>query len=341
MGGTSEHRPSLFRSMSDAVFLQDIYRARRTIAPWVSRTPLVASPELSRRSGVSVFLKLETVHDIGAFKIRGATNRLIHLSADQRACGVVAVSTGNHGRAVASAAKRMGVRAVVCMSTLVKENKRRAIEELGAEIRIVGDTQDEAEVEANRLVQVEGMIAVHPFDDPHVIAGQGVIGLELLEDLPDIDCVLVGLSGGGLISGIAVALKSASPRIRIVGVSMERGPAMYHSLRAGKPTTVKEVETLADSLGGGIGLANQYTFSLVSKYVDDTVLVSEQEIADAMRYLYRHERLIVEGGGAVSVAALLHSRANEISGNVVCVLSGSNVDMDTFTRIVNNIDKTE
>lgn len=324
--------------MGDGVTLRDIYEARRTIASSVSRTPLVASQELTRRAGASVFLKLETVHDIGAFKIRGAVNRLMHLSEAERARGVVAVSTGNHGRAVAYAARDMGARAVVCMSNLVKENKRSAIKQLDAEVRIVGNSQDEAEAEADRLVAEQGMISVHPFDHPHVIAGQGVIGVELLEDLPAIDCLLVGLSGGGLISGIAVALKAASPDIRVIGVSMERGPAMYHSLRAGKPVAVEELETLADSLGGGIGLDNKYTFSLVSKYVDDTVLVSEREIADAMRYLYRHERLIVEGGGAVSVAALLHRRPSGIKGNVVCVLSGRNVDMDAFTHLINSTD---
>ncbi|MDH3688596.1 MAG: hydroxyectoine utilization dehydratase EutB [Gammaproteobacteria bacterium] len=322
--------------MDDSVTLRDVYQARRTIAPWVQRTPLISSSELSRRTGASVLLKLETVHDIGAFKIRGATNRIMHLSEDERRRGVVAVSTGNHGRAVAYAAKRVGVHATVFMSKLVKENKLRAIKDLGAEIRIVGDSQDEAEVEADRLAAEQGMISVHPFDHPHVIAGQGVIGLELLEDLPKIDCLLAGLSGGGLISGIALTLKAANPSIRVIGVSMERGPAMYHSLRAGKPVLVEETETLADSLGGGIGLNNQYTFSLVSKYVDETLLVSEEEIAQAMTYLYWNERLVVEGGGAVGVAALLCGRTTGIKGNVVCVLSGSNVDMTTFSKIVHD-----
>lgn len=320
--------------MGNGLTLADIYEARRTIAPWVQRTPLVSSPELSRRVGASVHLKLETVHDIGAFKIRGATNHILHLSREQRARGVVAVSTGNHGRAVAYAARRVGARASVCMSKLVPENKIQAIRDLGAEVCIAGSSQDEAEVEANRLVAEEGMIPIHPFDHPHVIAGQGVIGIELLEDLPRIDCLITGISGGGLISGIAVALKAASPRIRVIGVSMERGPAMYHSLRAGKPVLVEEQSTLADSLGGGIGLENQFTFELVRRHVDETVLVNEDQIAQAMAYLYRQERLISEGAGAVGVAALLHGLVERPGDNVAVVISGGNVDMDTFTEIV-------
>jgi threonine dehydratase len=221
------------------------------------------------------------------------------------------------------------------MSSLVPQNKLAAIRDAGAEVRIVGHAQDDAEEEAKRLTQEENMIAVHPFDHPHIIAGQGVIGVELLEDLPDIDCLLVGLSGGGLISGIAIALKAASPQTRVIGVSMERGPAMFHSIKAGKPVLVEEQETLADSLGGGIGLDNRYTFALVQQYVDDIILVTEQQIAAAMAYLYRSDRVIAEGGGSVGVAALLHDLVPNVRGNIVCVISGGNIDMEQFTRIIN------
>jgi len=318
-----------------AVTLRDIYRARRTILPSVRVTPLVPSPDLSHRIGASVFLKLETLQQTGSFKIRGATNRLVRLNADERGRGVVAVSTGNHGRAVAHAARTLGIRTTVCMSSLVPQNKLAAIRDAGADVRIVGHAQDDAEEEAKRLTQEENMIAVHPFDHPHIIAGQGVIGVELLEDLPDIDCLLVGLSGGGLISGIAIALKAASPQTRVIGVSMERGPAMFHSIKAGKPVLVEEQKTLADSLGGGIGLDNRYTFALVQQYVDDIILVTEQQIAAAMAYLYRSDRVIAEGGGSVGVAALLHDLVPNVRGNIVCVISGGNIDMEQFTRIIN------
>ena len=220
------------------------------------------------------------------------------------------------------------------MSELVPRNKREAIEALGAEIRIIGRSQDEAEVEAQRLVAEESLALVHPFDDSLVIAGQGTIGIEILEDQPEVDTVIVALSGGGLISGIALALKAASPRIRVVAVTMELGAAMYESVRAGRPVEVEETPSLADSLGGGIGLDNRYTFELVRALVDDYVLVTESEIARAMGHLYRNDRVIAEGGGAVSVAAVLADAVPDLSGNVVCVVSGGNIDMTAFTRIV-------
>lgn len=316
--------------------LRELYIARARIAPWVRRTPLVVSPSLSTIGGARISLKLETAQDTGAFKLRGATN-FIRASEDAALSrGVVTVSTGNHGRAVAQAARRVGARAVVCMSELVPDNKREAIGALGAETRIVGQSQDEAEVEARRLVAEEGLALVHPFDDPLVIAGQGTIGIEILEDRPEVDIVIAGLSGGGLISGIAVALKAANPRARVVGVSMEHGAAMYESLRAGHPVEVEETPSLADSLGGGIGLGNRYTFGLVRALVDDHVLVTESEIARAMRHLYWNDRVIAEGGGAVSVAAVLAGKVPDLAGNVVCVVSGGNVDMAAFTHIISD-----
>jgi threonine dehydratase len=317
-----------------AVTLRDVYAARCSIAPWVRRTPLKLSRALSNLSGTSVHLKLETVHDTGAFKIRGATNRIVNLSEAERGRGVVTVSTGNHGRAVAFAAKRLGVRAVVCMSELVPDNKVAAVRDLGAEVRIVGKSQDESEVEAKRLMADEGLVAVHPFDDPHVIAGQGTIGVEILEDLPDVDTVIVPLSGGGLMGGIALVLKSACAGIRTIGVSMERGPAMIESVRAGKPMPVEERATLADSLGGGIGLDNKHTFELVKRFVDEFIVVDETQIAEGMRQLYRGDNLVAEGGASVGVAALLSGLVARCEGNIVCVISGSNVDMEKFTRIV-------
>ncbi|MCP5157420.1 MAG: hydroxyectoine utilization dehydratase EutB [Ectothiorhodospiraceae bacterium] len=311
-----------------------VHAARHDIRTWVRHTPLVPSPSLSERVGARVWLKLETMQDIGAFKIRGAVNTLLSLSEDERRRGVVTVSTGNHGRAVATAASRLGVRAVVCMSELVPEVKRLAVERTGAEVRIVGRSQDEAEVEANRLVAEEHMVPVHPFDDPRVIAGQGTIGLELLEDLGRVDHLYCGLSGGGLLGGIGLALKSASSSTRVVGVTMEHGAAMAESLRAGRPVAVEELPTLADSLGGGIGLDNRYTFDLVRRVLDQPVLVSEAEIAAAMRFLFREERLVVEGGGAACVAPLLREPAPRLDGNVVCVLSGRNVDPDKFMAVV-------
>jgi threonine dehydratase len=314
--------------------LADVYRARAAIGPWVRRTPLVRSDALARRLGRSVHLKLETLQETGSFKLRGAANRMLALSEAEHARGVVAVSTGNHARAVAHAARRLNVPAAVFMSTLVPENKVEAVRAQGAEIRIAGEGQDAAEADARRLVKEQGRVFVSPFEDPQVIAGQGTIGLELLEDLPGLDTVLVPLSGGGLIGGIALALKSADPSIRVIGVSMERGAAMYQSLRAGRPVDVVEEPSLADSLGGGIGLDNRYTFALVRDLVDEVLLVSEDEIAAAMAHCYWHEQQIVEGGGAVGVAALLAGKVRAPGAEIAVVLSGRNVDMRRFTEIL-------
>lgn len=301
--------------------LQAIYLAQHTIAPLARRTPLI------RSVGLGVYLKLETLQPTGAFKVRGAANKILSLSEQARAAGVITVSTGNHGRAVAYVAHQLGIPATICISELVPHNKVEALQALNAEVVIHGKSQDEAGIRATEIQQERDLHLIHPFDDPHIIAGQGTIGLELLQDLPQIDTVLVPLSGGGLISGIAFALKTANPNIRVIGISMERGPAMYHSLQAGKPVEVEEQPSLADSLGGGIGLDNRFTFALVKKYVDEVVLLTEEEIADGMLYTMREEHLIVEGAGAIGVAAILHHKIQNLGEQVALIISGGNADV--------------
>jgi threonine dehydratase len=321
------------RSMPAAITLQEIYRARRAIGAGIRRTPLALSDALTRRVAAPVHLKLEHLQTTGSFKLRGALNATLRLAPEQRAKGVVAVSTGNHGRGLAFAAAQAGARCVVCMSRLVPRNKVDAIAALGAEVRIVGASQDEAQLEADRLVAEDGMTMLPPFDHPEIIAGQGTIGLELLEDLPDVETVLVPLSGGGLIAGVACALKAAAPRIRVVGVTMERGCAMYRSQRAGRPVEVEELPTLADALGGGIGLDNRYTFALVRELVDDLLLVSEEQIADAVRHAYFAEQQVIEGSGAVGIAALLAGALRQ-PGVTAVVVSGGNIDMALHARLI-------
>ncbi len=317
-----------------SITLDDVKEARESIRNHVRHTPLVPSQGLSEKAGVDVFLKLETMQDIGAFKIRGATNKLLSMTDDERSRGVVAISTGNHGRGVAAAAKKLGVRAVICMGSLVPQNKIDGIKALGAEVRIIGDSQDDAEVEAKRLIEEEGMVELHPFDDLYVTAGQGTIGLELLEDLPDVKTVIIPLSGGGLAGGIAFALKSLKPDIRIIGVSMDRGAAMIESIQAGKPVPVEELATLADSLGGGIGLDNKLTFDLCRDYLDDTLTLSEDQIASAMAYLFLEERLVVEGGGSVGVGAIREGLIDNLEGPVAVIVSGRNVDTAKLHGII-------
>ena len=315
------------------VTMRDIYAARQTIRDIAVRTPLIESPELTDRVGASVFLKLENVQRTGAFKIRGAANKLQSLSRQAQDQGVITVSSGNHGRAVAYVARELGVRAVVCMSTRVPSNKVNGIRRLGAEVVLEGGSYDEAEGHALRLQQEQGLTMIPPFDDPHIIAGQGTIGLELLEDLPRLDTVVVPLSGGGLLSGIALVLKSVDASIRTVGVSMNRAPVMVRSLKAGRPVELEEESTIADALAGGIGLDNRHTFRMIQEYVDQTLLVTEEEIAKAMVFALEHHHLVVEGGGAVALAALLRGKVTDLEENVVVVLSGGNVDTSLLLEI--------
>lgn len=325
--------------LSPAVTLRDVFRAQQRIGSIARETPLVASSALGERNGCAVYLKMETVQQTGAFKVRGAANKILSLSPAEREAGVVTASTGNHGRAVSYVARQIGIPAVVCISDRVPQNKVQALRRTGAEVVIEGQSQDEAAERAQELGRQRGLTMVHPFDDPAVIAGQGTIGLELLQQLPDVDTVLVPLSGGGLISGIALAVKSATRDIRVVGVSMERAPVMVQSLRAGRPVQLPEEETLADSLMGGIGLENRYTFSLVQRDVDETVLVSEKEIARAMAFLFQEQGAVVEGAGAVGVAALLSGKVPDPGQKVAVVISGRNVAIPHFLRIVQEVDR--
>lgn len=315
------------------VSLHDIEAARRRIAERIVATPTVCSASLSERLGVPVHLKLEQRQTTGSFKLRGASSAVASLNADDKARGVVAASTGNHGRALAHAARLEGSRAVICMSRLVPANKVEEIRRLGAEIRIVGNSQDDAQGEVDRLVVQEGLAMVPPFDDPAVIAGQGTLGLEIVEAVPDVATVLVPLSGGGLAAGVAAAVRGLKPSAKIIGISMERGAAMKASLDAGRPVQVEEMPTLADSLGGGVGLDNRLSFAMCRDLLDDVVLLSEAEIAAGIVHAYEQEREIVEGAGAVGIAALLAGKVKP-PGPTVLILSGRNIDMGLHRSIV-------
>ncbi|SAK49893.1 threonine dehydratase [Caballeronia catudaia] len=316
-----------------ALTLADVYRARQRIEGRALVTPLVQSMALSRVAGVPVHLKLETLQPTGSFKLRGATNALAQI-AEEGCTRVVTASTGNHGRAVAHAARALGIEAAVCMSSLVPQNKVDAVAALGARVVIAGKSQDDAQIEAQRLVREEGYAFVPPFDDERVIAGQATIGLEILEALPDAASIVVPLSGGGLFSGIAFAAKHIRRDVKMIGVSMERGAAMHASLAAGKPVFVDELETLADSLGGGIGLDNRHTFTMTRDLIDDVVLLDEVSIARGIVHAYREERLVVEGAAAVGMAALLDGAIESQGGPIVIVVSGSNIDIETHRRLI-------
>jgi threonine dehydratase len=314
--------------------VSQLYAAQTVIYAYARRTPLIRSHYLSEQTRGEIFLKLENLQVTGAFKVRGAANRLLSLSEADRARGVIAFSTGNHGRAVAWVGKQLGMRVVICVPESVLPHKVRAMRELGAEVRVVGADQDSAEAEAVAMAQRERLTWVSPFDDPWVVAGQGTIGLEIVEELPDVEVVMAPLSGGGLLGGIALAIKSYNAQIQTIGVSMDRGPVMVASLAAGKPVQLPEEPTLADSLVGGIGMENHYTFDLVRQTVDTTAIVSEAEIAQAMVYAVKQEKTVVEGGGAVALAALLAGKVDVAGKRVACVVSGGNVDLMMLSRLL-------
>ncbi|QKJ93480.1 hydroxyectoine utilization dehydratase EutB [Agrobacterium pusense] len=315
------------------VSLEAIEQAAVRLEGRIERTPLVRSDNLSKRVGYPVHLKLEILQPIGAFKLRGAMNAVLSLDDETRQRGLVTASTGNHGRAVAYAAEKLGIPATICMSALVPANKVEAIRALGAEIRIVGRSQDDAQEEVERLTKSGGLTAIPPFDHADVVAGQGTIGLEVIEDMPDLKTIVIPLSGGGLAGGIAVAVKALKPEARVIGISMERGAAMHASVKAGRPVSVQEEETLADSLGGGIGLANRVTFALCQALLDDIVLVSEDEIAAGIRHAAHEEGLTVEGAGAVGFAAVVAGKVN-ISGPTAIIVSGGNIDPALHKTII-------
>ena len=313
--------------------LGDIYQAEYLIRETIYQTPLIKSPWLSNFTGCEIFLKLESLQVTGSFKIRGATNKILSLTKEDKARGVIAVSSGNHGRAVAYVARKFSIPAVVCMSETVPANKVDAIRDLGAEVVIAGKTYDQATEGALQLQKERGLTMIHPFDDPYVIAGQGTIGLEIFKECPKINTAIVPLSGGGLLGGTALALKSINPAVQTIGVSMDKGAAMAESLAAGKVVEIVEEPSLADALIGGLGSVNNYTFNLNQNYVDKTILVSEEEIAEAMTFALDKEHLVVEGGGAVGIAALLAGKVVGMGEKVVLVVSGSNVSLSGLMEV--------
>jgi threonine dehydratase len=312
-------------------FKLDLQQAQESVRGFVRRTPTMRVQELEEAGGPRVFLKLENLQVTGSFKVRGAANRMMALTEEERGRGVVTCSSGNHGKAVAYVAEAMDLPAVICVPSWVDPVKLEAMRASGARIVLAGATYDESEAKALALTEEEHRIFVQPFDDPWIAAGQGTLGLELLEDLPNLGTVLIPLSGGGLAGGMAYALKEANPRIRVVGVSASRARVMYESLKVGKPVTMPEEETLAEALAGGIGMTNRFSLALIRELVDEHVLVEEDEIARAMLYAWDSANILVEGGGAVALAALLGRRCDlggeEGTESVAVVLSGGNVSL--------------
>ena len=315
--------------------LLDVYQAHRRIRSMIRKTPLIAAVELASRTGAqSIHLKMESHQPTGAFKVRGAANKILSLDDQARQRGVITFSTGNHGKAVAYVAGKIGIKAVVCLSEHVATYRMEAIRRLGAQVSIKGHSQDEAEKNYQALAVSKGLVPVVPFDDPLIISGQGTIALEVMEELPDADVLMVPLSGGGLLAGIAMTAKTIKPGIHIVGVSIEQSPAMLKSLSAGRSVHVEEKDSIADSLLGGIGDENQYTLPMVEKFTDEHLLISEEEIKDAMFYIFDQHRVVVEGAAAVGVGVILNQKIDVKGKKVVALLTGSSINSVEYIRIM-------
>ncbi len=313
--------------MKHEVSLNMIREAREALAGVAEVTPIVTSTRLGR----NLFIKSENLQKTGSFKIRGAYNKIRMLSPEEAQHGVIACSAGNHAQGVALSATRLGIRSVICMPEGAPILKVEATRGYGAEVVLVPGIYDDAAREAARLAKEEGLTFAHPFNDPYVIAGQGTIGLEILEQVPDVEQIIVPVGGGGLISGVASAVKSMRPNVKVIGVQAAAVPSMFVSQRSGEITTVRDGATIADGIH--VLTPGDLTFRLVRDLVDDIVTVSEDEIAAAIVALLEGPKTVAEGAGATSVAAYLFGRV-DTSKNTVALVSGGNVDITTLSRII-------
>ena len=315
------------------VTLEDVQAALVRIRERIYRSPCAHSETLSRVSGTNAHLKLENLQMTGAYKERGALNKLLAMSADERARGLIAASAGNHAQAVAYHAGRLGVAATIVMPETTPIVKVANTRSHGARVVLFGANYDEAYGEARRLEQVERLTFVHPFDDAQVIAGQGTVGVEIVEQTPEVDVVVVPIGGGGLASGVAVAVKGLRPSVRVVGVEAEVLPCMLAAVDAGRPVTLEPANTIADGIA--VKRAGDLTFDHVRALVDEIVTVSEEEIASAILYLLEREKTVAEGAGAVSVAALMHRKIHGVEGRTIAaIVSGGNIDVNVIARVI-------
>jgi len=306
---------------------EDFEAAYVHVGPHVHHTPLLTSRMLSERTGFDVRLKAEIFQRTGSYKIRGPLNKFAHLSDEERKRGVVCSSAGNHAQGVALAARIHGIEAVVVMAENATSSKIAATRGYGAEVVLHGTIWDEANEKAKELVRDRGLTYIHPFDDLQLIAGQGTLGLELINDLPDADIVIVPIGGGGLISGVSMAVKACQPDVRVIGVESSGAPGMHDSVKAGHVVTLERVECIIDGLR--VKRVGQTTFEVVRRYVDEIVMLPDERIFDAMLWVMSHTKLVVEGAAAAPVGALLEGLIQAPAGSkVVCVLSGGNVNLD-------------
>jgi threonine dehydratase len=311
--------------------LKDIQDAQERLGGVVLRTPLIFSHTLSRLSGQEVYLKLENLQTTGSFKLRGAVNRLTLLKEQGEGDKVVAASAGNHAQGVAYAAAHLGLKATIVMPQGASISKQMATQGYGAEVILHGQDLSQA-LERARVLEAEGYVFIHPYDDPEVIAGQGTLGLEILEDLPEVNTVVVPIGGGGLAAGVTLALKESQPEVQVIGVQARQVPSLLAAFMKGGPAPVAAAPTLADGIR--VPLIGKFPFEILKQYLRECVLVGEQEIAAALLFLLEGKKVLAEGAGAVTAAALLGPLAGRGLGRTVLVVSGGNIDIPLLERVV-------
>lgn len=311
-----------------------IIEAKKTLKGIIKETDFIHAESLSQKTGLEVFLKLENLQKSGSFKIRGAYNKMVQLTDKEKECGVVASSAGNHAQGVAISATKLGIKSTIVMPKTAPFAKILATRNYGGEVILEGDIYDDAYKKAMEIKKAQGATFVHPFNDPYVITGQGTIGLEMLEEQPNLDIILVPIGGGGIASGVALAAKTINPNIKIIGVQSENAPSMYQAIRTNKIETVKVSKTIADGIA--VARAGDLTFPIIKKYVDEIITVSEKELSKAFLFLLETCNLVCEGAGAISVAAIL-TNAEKFKGKKVgAILSGGNIDINMIESVINH-----
>ncbi len=318
----------------ETVTFQMILEAAKHLKGVIKETDFCYSETLSELTEGDVYLKLENLQQSGSFKIRGAYNKMIHLSDEEKDCGVVASSAGNHAQGVAISASKLGIKSTIVMPKSAPFAKIYATRKYGGEVVLHGEVYDEAYEKAIEIQKAAGMTFVHPFNDPYVITGQGTIGLEIMEEQPDLDVILVPIGGGGIAAGVALAAKTINPNIKVIGVQTKNAPSMYESLRCGHVEVMPVNKTIADGIA--VGEPGDLTFSIIKEYVDEIITVSETEISQAVLLLLENCNLVCEGAGAVSVAAIMSKKLDLKDKKVGAILSGGNIDINMIESIINH-----
>lgn len=311
--------------------MEKLYDAAKVLSSTVRKTDLIHSAALS--NGCDVYIKSENLQVTGSFKVRGASYKIANLTDEEKNRGVIACSAGNHAQGVALAAKKYGINATICIPAGAPMSKVAATRSYGANVVLVKGVYDDAYAKAKEIQAAEQLTFVHPFDDEDVIAGQGTIGLEIIDQLPEVDAVIVPIGGGGLISGVAYAIKHLKPSCKVYGVQAAGAPSMYNSINHHAIESLDSVSTIADGIA--VKKPGELTYDCCTKYVDEIITVTDDEIATAILTLMEKQKMISEGAGATTVAAVMFNKLNITGKKVVCVVSGGNIDVNTFSRVIN------